>query len=196
MARKGIAAASIQEITDTADVGFGSFYNHFESKEAIAEAVMEEALESFGEANDRLTGSLEDPAEVLAVAVRSAVRRASTDPDWGWFLVRTALARPDARRTALGRRLARDVKSGIAARRFHVDDPAAAVLAVGGVILAFIAGRLHGDLGDDAPRGAATVVLKMLGLSPNEAQALAKRPLPDLPAEAPSPRTRSRSATA
>ena len=26
------AQASIQEITDTADVGFGSFYNHFSSK--------------------------------------------------------------------------------------------------------------------------------------------------------------------
>ncbi|HEX2805950.1 MAG TPA: helix-turn-helix domain-containing protein [Kineosporiaceae bacterium] len=27
--------ASIQEITDRADVGFGSFYNHFESKEQL-----------------------------------------------------------------------------------------------------------------------------------------------------------------
>jgi len=96
MAQKGIAAASIQEITDTADVGFGSFYNHFESKEAIAEAVMEEALESFGETTDRLTAAIEDPAEVLAVAVRSAVLRAASDPGWGWFLVRTALARPRA----------------------------------------------------------------------------------------------------
>src|SRR5262245_62806903 len=45
MARKGIGSTSIQEITDTADVGFGSFYNHFPSKEAIADAVMEDALE-------------------------------------------------------------------------------------------------------------------------------------------------------
>ena len=27
--------ASIQEITDEADIGFGSFYNHFESKEQL-----------------------------------------------------------------------------------------------------------------------------------------------------------------
>jgi AcrR family transcriptional regulator len=184
MAHKGIAAASIQEITDTADVGFGSFYNHFESKEAIAEAVMEEALESFGEATDRLTAAIEDPAEVLAVAVRSAVLRAATDPGWGWFLIRTALARSDALQAGLGQRLARDVKRGISKRRFQVDDPVAAVLAVGGVILAFIAGRLHGDLGDEAPRRAATVVLKMLGLPADEALALAKRPLPAPPATA------------
>jgi AcrR family transcriptional regulator len=177
MAHKGIGATSIQEITDTADVGFGSFYNHFESKEAIAEAVMEEALESFGEATDRLTAAIEDPAEGLAVAVRHAVARAGSDPAWGWFLVRTALARPDGLRTGLGRRLARDVKNGIAKRRFHVDDPIAAVFAVGGVILAFIAARLHGEIGADAPRRAATAVLQMLGVPANAASALVKRPL-------------------
>jgi AcrR family transcriptional regulator len=193
MAHKGIGATSIQEITERADVGFGSFYNHFESKEAIAGAVMEEALESFGETTDRLTAALEDPAEVLAVAVRQAVLRAASDPAWGWFLVRTVLARADALHTGLGRRLARDVQSGIGRRRFRVDDPTAAVLAVGGVILAFIAGHLHGELGANAPERAATAVLRMLGLPANEALALAKRPLP-VEREASEAAGRSRSA--
>src|SRR4030095_6692086 len=39
MARKGVGATSIQEITEAADVGFGSFYNHFDSKETIPPAV-------------------------------------------------------------------------------------------------------------------------------------------------------------
>src|SRR5689334_5222244 len=64
MARQGIGATSIQEITDRADVGFGSFYNHFVSKEAIVDAVMEEAVESFGDAADRLAETIKDPAEV------------------------------------------------------------------------------------------------------------------------------------
>jgi len=33
--RRAWRAASIQEITDTADIGFGSFYNHFESKDQL-----------------------------------------------------------------------------------------------------------------------------------------------------------------
>src|SRR3989442_2846606 len=77
MARKGIGATSIQEITDTADVGFGSFYNHFASKEAIAEAVMEGAIESFGDAADRLADTLEEPAEGLAASGRRPVSPAS-----------------------------------------------------------------------------------------------------------------------
>jgi hypothetical protein len=37
-ARQGVDNTRINEITDEADVGFGSFYNHFESKEAIVDA--------------------------------------------------------------------------------------------------------------------------------------------------------------
>ena len=180
MARQGIGATSIQEITDTADVGFGSFYNHFESKEAIVEAVMEDAIESFGQAADHLAASIDDPAEVLAVSIRHAIKRAADDETWGWFLVRSALARADGLRRGLGPRLARDVRAGIQARRFTVDDPVGAALAAGGAILAFIAGRLHGDVADDAPERAAALVLRLLGLPPREATQIASRPLPPI----------------
>jgi AcrR family transcriptional regulator len=183
MARKGIDATSIQEITDTADVGFGSFYNHFASKDAIAGAVMEEAIETFGAAADRLAETIDDPAEVLAASVRHAVARAASDEAWGWFLVRTALARSGGLRAGLGRRLARDVRIGITRRRFKVDDPAVATLAAGGAILAVIAGRLHGDVGDDAGSRAAATVLRLLGLPAGEARRIAGRPLPTLGGE-------------
>jgi AcrR family transcriptional regulator len=180
MARKGIGATSIQEITDTADVGFGSFYNHFASKEAIADAVMEEALEAFGAAADHLTDRLDDPAEVLAASVRHAVRRAGADEAWGWFLIRTALARADGLRKGLGARLARDVRIGVEHGRFTVDDLSSSAIAAGGAILGIIAGRLHREIGDDAPERAATVVLRLLGLPAKEAARVARRPLPDI----------------
>jgi len=180
MARKGVGATSIQEITDTADVGFGSFYNHFPSKEAIADAVMEEAIESFGDAADRLAQTIDDPAEVLAASVRHTVARAAADEAWGWFLVRTALARAGGLRRGLGRRLARDVRIAVRAHRLKVDDPLAATLAAGGTILAIIAGRLHGEIGADAPERAAVVVLRLLGLPAKSASDIAHRPLPPI----------------
>ena len=178
MARKGIGSTSIQEITDTADVGFGSFYNHFPSKEAIADAVMEDALERFGAAADRLVEILDDPAEVLAASVRHAVGMAATDQAWGWFLVRTTLTRANALHSSLGQRLARDIEIGIRKRRFTTDDPVGTMVAAGGAILATMAVRLHGELGDDAPERAATAVLRLLGLPAREARAVARRPLP------------------
>jgi AcrR family transcriptional regulator len=178
MARKGIGATSIQEITDTADVGFGSFYNHFGSKEEIAQAVMQDAVESFGDAADRLAETITDPAEVLAASVRHAVRRAAADEAWGWFLVRSALARGGGLRRGLGKRLGRDIRIGAQARRFRLDDPPATMLAAGGAILGIIAGRLQGEIGDDAPERAAAVVLRLLGVPSREADRIANRPLP------------------
>ena len=37
--------ASIAEITEEADIGFGSFYNHFDSKEPLFQTASEEVLE-------------------------------------------------------------------------------------------------------------------------------------------------------
>ena len=182
MARKGVGATSIQEITEAADVGFGSFYNHFDSKETIAAAVMAEAIESFGTAADRLAEGLEDPAEILAASVRHAVARAAADKAWGWFLVRTALARTGGLRGGLGARLARDIRIGLERGRFEANDPLAAMLAAGGAILAIIAGRLQGDIGEDAPERAATVVLNLVGLRAKEAAKIARRPLPAIAA--------------
>ena len=182
MARKGVGATSIQEITEAADVGFGSFYNHFDSKETIAAAVMAEAIESFGTAADRVAVVLEDPAEILAASVRHAVARAAADEAWGWFLVRTALTRTGGLRGGLGARLARDIRIGLERGRFKANDPLAAMLAAGGAILAIIAGRLQGDIGDDAPERAATVVLSLVGLRAKEAAKIASRPLPAIAA--------------
>lgn len=180
MAARGTHAPSIQEITERADVAFGSFYSYFASKDEIADAVLAEITESFGEATDRLSVVLDDPAEVLAASVRHALLQAAADESWGWFLARTALIRSRMLQSTLGRRVARDIRVGAEAGRFRVADPVAAGLAVGGTVLAAVSGRLTGDLGDDAPERAATIVLTIVGLDADEAAAVARRPLPPI----------------
>ena len=43
IARRGFEGLVIQDITEAADVGYGSFYNHFLSKDAIVSAVTDAA---------------------------------------------------------------------------------------------------------------------------------------------------------
>jgi AcrR family transcriptional regulator len=62
--RHGVDSIRIQEITDEADVGFGSFYNHFPSKDAIVEAVLAETIGAQGAEINALAAGLDDPAEV------------------------------------------------------------------------------------------------------------------------------------
>jgi AcrR family transcriptional regulator len=184
MARKGIGATTIQEITDTADIGFGSFYNHFESKSAIVQAVMDEMIESYGDALDQLADTVDDPAEILAASVRYVVMRGSQDPTWGWFLLRTALPLAGIR-VGFGARLLRDVRKGVEAGRFRVADGTHVAMAIGGSTLSMLASRLHGDLGEDAPEIAATLALKLVGLPARQADAIAERRLPELPLGSP-----------
>ena len=72
MAERGMEGVAINEITEAADVGFGSFYNHFDSKEAIYAAVLEWVFEDFADAMERVTGEIADPAELIAASPQQA----------------------------------------------------------------------------------------------------------------------------
>ncbi|HVN45674.1 MAG TPA: TetR/AcrR family transcriptional regulator [Steroidobacteraceae bacterium] len=192
MAEKGMEGVAINEITEAADVGFGSFYNHFKSKEAIHAALVDWVFEGFADAMDRLVSGISDPAEVISVSVRRTLQRARGEPVWGRFLMREGLS-PRAMDRGLGRRLLRDMKRGIAARRFTIVDPLMSFVAVGGIVLVAIAVQLQfgspqarqaaaaealGFDSDNIPERAAAAALQTLGLGRREAERIAYRPLP------------------
>lgn len=56
-AQHGLADATIAQITEAADLGFGTFYLHFPSKEAAFQAVI---LEGFAELRSRMEAVLEE----------------------------------------------------------------------------------------------------------------------------------------
>jgi AcrR family transcriptional regulator len=178
-ARQGVDNTRINEITEEADVGFGSFYNYFESKEAIVAAVLEEAITTHGESVAELTADLEDPAEVISVAHRFFVDLARRDPALGWLLVRLD-ASNDVIRAALGPFATRDLRRGIDAGRLRVSDEQVALFASGGALLAVMRGVLNDDLPDDADVHHAEAVLRMLGLNAGDAAEVARRPVPKI----------------
>src|SRR6266566_104865 len=87
--------ASIQEITEAADVGFGSFYNHFDSKEQLFQTVSEEVFERWGQLIDRASAGITDPAELFAVGTRISGRLGWTHPDIAGFLTGVGLGALD-----------------------------------------------------------------------------------------------------
>src|SRR6188472_2490616 len=110
-ARQGVDNTRINQITDEADVGFGSFYNHVDGKEAIVEAVLAETVAAQGEAIEAVSRQLSDPAEVISAAHRHFVRRARSDPEWGWLLVRMDVSH-NVMLGALGSFARRDLRRG------------------------------------------------------------------------------------
>jgi AcrR family transcriptional regulator len=179
-ARQGVDNTRINEITDEADVGFGSFYNHFDGKEAVLEAVLAETVAAQGEAIAAVSRQLEDPAEVIAAAHRHFVRRARSDPDWGWLLVRMDVSHSVVL-AALGPFAQRDLRRGIKAGRLRVSNERVALLASGGALLAVMRGVLDGRAPRDADVPHAEGVLRLFGLAPDDAAEVARRALPSLP---------------
>ena len=189
--QKGMDGVTINEITEAADVGFGSFYNHFESKEGIFVALVEWLSEEFANALDRLAGDLSDPAEVIAVCVRHTLMRAYREPAWGQLLIREGFSSRALSR-GLGQRLLRDSERGISERRFVVADQLMCLISVIGTILAGIAAELHlaastkrtvharkalRSSEEKFAERTAAIVLQAFGLKRVEAERIARRPL-------------------
>lgn len=178
-ARQGIDATRINDITDEADVGFGSFYNHFDSKDAIVAAVVEETVRAVGESIDALTAETEDVAEVVAVAHRLLLARVAQDPELGWLLVRLEITHGLAS-AALGPFAVRDIERGRDSGRFVVEDLAFTLAATGGALLGVVRAVLAGQVAADVGERHAAAVLRILGLPARQAAAVASRPLPTL----------------
>jgi AcrR family transcriptional regulator len=176
-ARQGAENTRIQEITEEADVGFGSFYNHFESKEAIVDAVLVDTVAVEGAEIDVRTSQLEDPAEIISAAHRMFVRRARTEPEWAWLLVRLNVSHNVAL-AALEPYARRDLRAAIEAGRLSVPNEQIALLAAAGAVVAVMRAVLDGDAPKDADIHHAEGVLRMFGLTPDDAAEVARRPLP------------------
>jgi AcrR family transcriptional regulator len=180
----GVEATRVGDITERADVAAGSFYNHFDDKEAIVEAILADAAEQQAQMVEAITAGLEDPAEVMAVAHRHFVRLAQTEPTFAQLVVRLDLSHR-LMTTTLGPRAAADLGAGIAAGRFEVADVPVALHAMGGALLGVMRAVIDGLVGDDADVQHAEGVLRSLGVPKAQAAKIARRPMPALVAASP-----------
>lgn len=173
----------ISEITQAADVGLGSFYNHFQTKEELYHAAVEEVLDLHGQLLDRLTADLDDPAIVFAHSFRLTGRLHRQEPDLSRVLLNNALRIVHADH-GLAPRARRDIQAGIDSGRFTLTDiDLAASLAAGA--LAALGQLLHDQPDrDDAETTdqVAESLLRMYGVPARTASRICALPLPDLDA--------------
>ena len=180
---QGRVNVPVLEITQAADVGMGSFYNHFDSKEQLFEAAVADVLDAHGALLDRLTASIEDPAETFAASFRLTGRLFRQRPQESEILLANGSALLSSER-GLAPRALRDIKAAANAGRFRVDDPELALATAGGALLG-LGTLLREDRDRDDAHAADTVtenVLRLFGLSADEAHSICQRPLPDLDA--------------
>jgi AcrR family transcriptional regulator len=177
---EGRTNVPILEITQAADVGMGSFYNHFETKEQLFDAALESVLDSFGDLLDALTRDIDDPAAVFATSFRLTGRLHRREPEVSRVLLNNAL-RLLSSEDGLAPRARRDIQAGVDTGRFKVADIDLAVSMAAGALICL--GQLLHDQPDRDDGAAADHLaedlLRVFGVPPKQAHRICTLPLPD-----------------
>jgi AcrR family transcriptional regulator len=140
LAEKGVDRATINDITTSAGVGFGTFYNYFASKEELYQELVRNGLEFLVERIDERCGKTADYAERLRAAAEEAADFAADRSDLFLLLFTphsdvNAAVHEGVRE--LEACLAGWLRAGFSDGSFQPIDPAIAVRAVIG-IFAFV----------------------------------------------------------
>ena len=179
---RGDDRISIQDITHSANVGLGTFYNYFENKQAIYEAVLEQMRCSFEARLDSLRMNQSDPASLVASTLKFCFLEALDNEEWQSFISKSGiegehllLQNPDQ---CLG-----DIQLGAQRGRFKIDDPEFVANLIMGLTRHVTREIAQGRLSRDAIMDSTRYVLRMLGLPELVAKAVTQAPLPPVAAE-------------
>lgn len=174
IAEKGLVKATIKDITDAADVGFGSFYNHFQTKEDIAEAVLKEVAHELADAADAFNQTIEDPMERLGAAMAGFCRMVVADPVLSQLILNVVGFNSETSRD-LSARMLPDLEMGMKQGVFKLPNLEVTRTAIFGLLLHFLQGRLAGHLDESDNEHAVLMGLRILGVTDDKALPVARK---------------------
>src|SRR5215471_15976080 len=182
MTRKGIDAATMAEITELADMGAGTVYNYFASKDELAMCIMEQVMDRLSQRIEAVTNNFTDPAQVYAFGIRNVMIAATTDQRWRWLLRRSEVI-AGAMYQVMGPYAIRDIRRACKAGRYSVEDPELAWRQATHAIVGFSIAVCDQNVDPEKIDEAVVNLLGMVGVPRDEAWEIARRPCPELPAE-------------
>lgn len=180
MAEKGIGAATMVEIADLADVGAGTVYSYFRSKDELALAVLEGLMHDLGIRIEQVTNTFDDPGQVYAYGIRTTLETAIHDPHWNQLLNHTEVI-AGAMYRSLGPFAMRDLDQASVAGRFDVPNPKMIWKMTTLGMVGYALSVLEGELPQDDLDECVVSLLCMTGIGRDAAEELANRDRPILP---------------
>jgi len=136
LADKGLFDAKIADIAEAADIGVGTVYLHFETKEALTEAVVEDTVTRLKDTIDRARAQVDSVIEQVRVSTRALCRFAHANR----AVFRVVFGRGGAYHDIVQRAQAmfaadieRTLTQGVAQGVFRVTSPALAAQALVGM---------------------------------------------------------------
>ena len=185
-AARGAEGVTIDEITTTAAVAKGSFYNHFQDRDALVREVSRLVRQSVENQVDAANAGVADPAARMARAGCVYVAFALASPRRAGALMRLQLT--EARlEDVQNRGVLADLEAGFASGRFGGVTFEAALLLIFGVAQAGLSRAIHTALPPVTTETVAELyggLLRGLGVAPADALPIATAAARDLIASA------------
>lgn len=182
-AERRLDEINVSELAQTAGVARGTIYKKLESIDSLFEDVASQLAAEMNERVQRSATPDLDPAQRLANGIRFYIRRAHEEPHWGAFLVRYSATSASLQKLWDGPPV-RDVLDGLSKHRFSFrpEQMVSVIGLVGGAVLIAITLVLEGHkTWRDAGSDTAELLLRSIGVDPEDARAFATAPLPVLP---------------
>lgn len=182
MMEKGVDAATMLEIAERADVGAGTVYNYFRSKDELAIAVLEDLMHELALRIEKVTNTFEDSAQVYAFGIRTVLDTATGDVRWAQMLNRSEVI-ADAMFRKMGPFAIRDLRLASQAGRFEVANAELVWRLTTHTLIGASLAITRGDLPEISKQQIIAKLLCMTGIGINAAVELAARPRPELSPE-------------
>lgn len=178
MGNGGLRDVSILALTQAAGLSNGTFYNYFNSREALLEAVAMRMAEDMATELRPLFDKTPDPAARVALASGRFMAKAQKDPDFGWALLRM-IGNSYQMSSLISQYILTDLREGLALGRFRYVSDLAALDLLLGTLLAGIRSVLEKRVGTAHFAHIAEITLCGLGMRAAEARKLSRLALPD-----------------
>lgn len=172
IATHGTDEISISDIAVAAGVASGTFYNHFRTKAEIIAETAFRIIEHLATQIQKSHIPTHDPVAKIAHGARHFVAFAVEHPTWAWALLRSADYIPKVR-AQIYRNMAQIVHEGIEGGQFTAKEDELTFEIMVTMLFATVRASLTGIAGRDAASRVAEMHLRMLGVTPETAAAVA-----------------------
>lgn len=177
LGHEGGRLATVDELIAAAGVSRATFYNHFDGREKLLEAVSFQLSHDFNSSLDRTLGPGADPAARAATWIRHYLHRVRAEPDWGWTLVNVSFSGSRLLGEESYNAARSNLEVGCETGVFKIADRDAVLdLTLGGVLAAAIS-ILRGLVSPAHPEATAYAALRAYGVSEAKAKRLIDEPL-------------------
>jgi AcrR family transcriptional regulator len=181
-ARHGFDAPTIDDFIAEAKVSRGTFYNYFQTREDLMAAVAAD-LAGFITSRIESAGTVRDPLERIAIAVRYFVTLAAQNEIRGWVLARMIPIVGGPLTTAMSEHIRETMEEAVAAGRIRLRSISAGIDLGLGMIAMAIRHNLSRRAAPYPPELVCAMALQALGVSFRDAEEVSRRPLPPLSAD-------------